>query len=75
MHAEVFILVMGLINLKRIITISTRQIDKILEECCMRILLITIFEISIYMYAATHHDISLYVGVPHYNIPFVFLDT
>jgi hypothetical protein len=39
--------------------------------CCMRILLITIFEISIYI------DIwyFLYVGAPHFNIPFVFLNT
>jgi hypothetical protein len=41
----------------------------------MRILLIKIFEISIYMYEAPHHDISLYAGAPHYNIPYVFLDT
>jgi hypothetical protein len=34
-----------------------------------------IFEIFIYMYEAPHHDISLYVGAPHYDIPFVFLDT
>jgi hypothetical protein len=44
-------------------------------SACMRILLITIFEISIYMDEFTHHDISLYIGAPHQNIPFVFLDT
>ncbi len=40
-------------------------------------LLITIFKISIYMYEVPHHDISLYIyiGAPHFNIPFVFLDT
>jgi hypothetical protein len=39
---------------------------------CMKILLITIFEISIYMYEVLHTDISLHVGAPHYNIPYVF---
>jgi hypothetical protein len=41
----------------------------------MRILLITIFEISIYIDESPHHDISLYIGAPHNIIPFVLLDT